>query len=100
MIQTPGTDKPAELSNSDYHHNRHRHRHHRWYKRWWRTINFQGRAVKVILVIGLIAAAIAIGYLGSHSDSILPSRPKRMVMNEMVSPSVDLPLAVGRYESA
>lgn len=85
MMQTPGTDKPVVLSNTEDYHDRHRHRHRRWYKRWWRKINQKGRATKLILIVALIAAALLIGYIGSRSDTILPTRPRRMVMNEITT---------------
>lgn len=99
MQQTPDTGKPVVVSSREDYHNRHRHRHHRWYKRWWHKINLQGRAVKVILVLALIAAAIAIGYIGSRSDTILP-RPKRMVMSEMAVPSLTVHPDAGWLEAA
>ncbi len=46
-----------------------------------------GQRLRIFIIFTtLLIAAIAIGYIGSHWDTILQAHPKRMVSNEIAMP--------------
>lgn len=61
-------------------HHTGRRRHRRWYVRLWNQLSYKGSsAIRVALVLVLIALALLIGWLSLNSNRILPSGPRRMV---------------------